>query len=239
MIHLSAPTPNEQAVPPPPDAAYPSLSVCVVLFRWAGDELQTAVTHDAHLPGDAPGADESLDATSRRIIREFGHVDAQYVEQLYTFSRLQRDRREIIISYLALFAPETTGDAGGSRITWAPIRSAELADDIERVVLEYALVRLRAKLGYTNIAFHLLPPTFTLSELQLTYESILGHAVDKRNFRRRMIASGILTTTNEKRREGSHRPAALYRFASRDDQSAYLTPPWASELGARARDEGA
>lgn len=239
MIHLSAPTPNEHASPPSPDAANPVLSVCVVLFRWAGEQLQTAITHNAHLPGDAPGADESLDATARRVIREFGHVDAQYVEQLYTFSRPQRARREIVISYLALFAPETTVDAGGAQIAWSPIGAAYLADGIERMVLEYALVRLRAKLGYTNIAFHLLPPTFTLSELQLTYETILGHAVDKRNFRRRMIASGILTGTDEKRREGSHRPAALYRFTSRDDQSAYLTPPWASELGARASDEGA
>ncbi len=239
MIHLSAPSSNAQARPPSPDAASPSLSVCVVLFRWAGDELQTAITRDAHLPCDAPAADETLDATSWRIVREFGHVDAQYLEQLYTFSRQHRDRREIIISYLGLFAPETTGDMAGTRIEWSAVCDTRLEDDIEQVVLEYALVRLRAKLGYTNIAFHLLPPTFTLSELQQTYESILGHSVDKRNFRRRMIASGILTGTNEKRREGSHRPAALYRFASRDDQSAYLTPPWASEHGADASDQGA
>jgi 8-oxo-dGTP diphosphatase len=239
MIHLSAPSSNEQALPPSPDAASPSLSVCVVLFRWAGDELQTAVTRDAHLPCDAPAAHESLDATSRRIVREFGHVDAQYLEQLYTFSRQHGDRREIIISYLGLFTPETTGDMAGTRIVWSPAGATRLEDDIERVVLEYALVRLRAKLGYTNIAFHLLPPMFTLSELQQTYESILGHSVDKRNFRRRMIASGILTGTNQQRREGSHRPAALYRFATRDDQSAYLTPPWASALGTDASEEGA
>jgi hypothetical protein len=100
---------------------------------------------------------------------------------------------------------------------------------MDRRVLDYALMRLRAKLGYTNIAFHLLPPTFTLSELQLAYEAVLGHPVDKRNFRRRMIASGILDQLDEKRRDGSHRPAALYRFASRDDREAYLTPPWALE----------
>jgi 8-oxo-dGTP diphosphatase len=95
------------------------------------------------------------------------------------------------------------------------------------MVVEYALVRLRAKLGYTNIAFHLLPELFTLSELQETYETILGRVLDKRNFRRRMIASGIVEQTEDKRREGSHRPATLYRFRPLDDRETYLTPPWA------------
>jgi hypothetical protein len=49
--------------------------------------------------------------------------------------------------------------------------------------------------------------------------------MDKRNFRRRMIASGILIDTGEQRREGSHRPAALYRFREQGDQASYLTPP--------------
>jgi 8-oxo-dGTP diphosphatase len=97
----------------------------------------------------------------------------------------------------------------------------------DRMVVEYALVRLRAKLGYTNIAFHVLPERFTLSELQETYETILARRLDKRNFRRRMIASGILLSTGDQRREGSHRPATLYRFKPGDDRETYLTPPWA------------
>ena len=95
------------------------------------------------------------------------------------------------------------------------------------MVVDYALMRLRAKLGYTNVAFHLLPEQFTLSELQETYETILARRLDKRNFRRRMIASGILLETEAKRREGSHRPATLYRFRPTDDRESYLTPPWA------------
>jgi 8-oxo-dGTP diphosphatase len=231
MIHVSAPSSNEQPVPPSSDAPSPTLRVSVALFRWAGDQLETAISLQRRLPSDAPAANESLDAAAQRIIRDYGNVDAQYLEQLYTFSRHQGDHREVIISYLGLFSPETTTNISGSRIVWSPAGSSQLADDVEHIVLEYALVRLRAKLGYTNIAFHLVPATFTLSELQLTYESILGHPVDKRNFRRRMIASGILTSTNEKRRVGSHRPAALYRFTSHDDHSAYLTPPWAPEHG--------
>jgi 8-oxo-dGTP diphosphatase len=99
-----------------------------------------------------------------------------------------------------------------------------LASNADQAVLDYALMRLRAKLGYTNIAFHLVPEKFTLPELQRAYESILLHPVDKRNFRRRILASGILTQTDEKRRDGSHRPAALYRFSSQEDHTSYLTP---------------
>jgi 8-oxo-dGTP diphosphatase len=99
--------------------------------------------------------------------------------------------------------------------------------EADRMVVDYAVVRLRAKLGYTTIAFHLLPETFTLTELQSAYETILDRPLDKRNFRRRMIASGMLEATDAKRRDGSHRPAALYRFRAEHDHAAYLTPPWA------------
>lgn len=206
-----------------------SLRVCVALFRWSGSELETATCEGGHLPCSVPHPDEPLGITAERVIHDGTDVDAQYVEQLYTFSPSDGGDREIVISYLGLFSPETFRDSDGGRLSWTPVGATTPADETERMVLEYAIVRLRAKLGYTNIAFHLVPSTFTLSELQQAYESILGQPMDKRNFRRRMIASGILTKTNATRREGSHRPAALYRFSEREDQTSYLTPPWQSE----------
>lgn len=206
-----------------------SLRVCVALFRWLGSELEVATCEEGRLPCAVPNPDEPLGITAERIIRDGARVDAQYVEQLYTFSRSAGDDREIVISYLGIFSPETFRENTAAGLHWSPARATTPTDDIERMVLEYALVRLQAKLGYTSIAFNLVPSTFTLSELQQAYESILGQPMDKRNFRRRMIASGILTKTNQTRREGSHRPAALYRFSEQEDQTAYLTPPWQSE----------
>ena len=95
------------------------------------------------------------------------------------------------------------------------------------MVLDYGVFRLRAKLSYTTIAFHLLPETFTFTELQQTYEAVLGQRLDKRNFRRRMIAAEIVVGTPAKRRDGSHRPATLYSFRAEHDAAAYLTPAWA------------
>ena len=206
-----------------------ALRVCVALFRWSGTELETATGPTGHIPWATPHPDEPLGATAERVIREWAGVDAEYVEQLYTFSRSRGPEREIVISYLGLFSPETFRATGDQALRWTPAMTTSAVDEIDRMVLQYAIVRLRAKLGYTNIAFHLVPSTFTLSELQHVYESILGQQMDKRNFRRRMIASGILANTNETRREGSHRPAMLYRFSEQEDHTSYLTPPWQSE----------
>lgn len=201
------------------------LRVCVALIRWNGTGLEIATVASNHLPSAKPAADEALDQTAIRIIREATGVDAHYLEQLYTFSPIHGGPRQIVISYLALFSPDTATPESAAHLNWSLADTSVLADELEMMVLEYALVRLRAKLGYTNIAFYLLPPTFTLSQLQQTYESILNQAMDKRNFRRRMIASGILIDTGEQRRDGSHRPAALYRFREEADQASYLTPP--------------
>ncbi len=211
----------------------PQVRISAVPLRLGRAGLSVAV-HSAAAGGlrllaGAPGSEEWLDTAARRIVRERIGSDGQYLEQLYTFGHATADTRTVTVSYLALFRDHALPDTGSQAIAWVAAHEVALPSAIDRQVLEYALMRLRAKLGYTNIAFHLLPPTFTLSELQLAYEAVLDHPVDKRNFRRRMIVSGILDQLDEKRRDGSHRPAALYRFAARDDHAAYLTPPWAVE----------
>ncbi|HEV2128291.1 MAG TPA: hypothetical protein VGR22_06715 [Thermomicrobiales bacterium] len=207
----------------------PRLTVVIVPFQFRQGTfcVGTLVSGDGThvLPSQQPATREPLDAAADRLMRDVtGHPPA-YMEQLYTVSIEQRDPWRIIVSYLVLVAPDT--DRPGEELVWVVPEDVELRRETDRMLLEYALVRLRAKLGYTNIAFHLLPPTFTLTQLQQVYEQVLGQTLDKRNFRRRMSASGILTRTGVRQREGSHRPAELYRFTSDADQSTYLTPLWA------------
>lgn len=194
------------------------LRVSVVCVRLCEAGLQTVLMDDGSIPSAIPALDESLDATADRIVAGIFNAPAAYTEQLYTFSTSCGSHREIAVSYLSLFDPECDGDA-----PWRPITDA--ADSSDAEVIDYAMIRLRAKLEYTSIAFHLMPPEFTLAELQTAYETILGATLDKRNFRRRMTTGGMLRDTGEKRREGPHRPASLYRFSGRADQSSYLTPP--------------
>lgn len=211
----------------------PTVDVRVVLFTVAGADLLAAFHHrDEHLelPREFPELGESLDAAARRIVRSATSIQEQYLEQLYTLSVVDADSRwSIIVSYIALICSETTPVSTPS-VTWQSIARLQDLSDADRMVMDYAVMRLRAKLGYTTIAFHLLPSQFTLTELQHLYETILDQCLDKRNFRRRMIASGILTLTGEKRRDGSHRPAALYRFRAEEDTASYLTPPWADPI---------
>lgn len=186
--------------------------------------VRDPLSAQARLPSGSAYRTEPLDDAARRIARGETGVTEQYLEQLYTMSRCVDERWLVIVSSIALASHSTTFSTEQPRVDWSDVRTVDLADPIDREVLDYALIRLRAKLGYTTIAFHLLPSTFTMSELQRAYETILDRPLDKRNFRRRMIASGILDVTAGVRRVGSHRPAALYRFRSSDDRSDYLTP---------------
>ena len=78
-----------------------------------------------------------------------------------------------------------------------------------------AVKRLRGKLAYAPIGFQLLPEQFTLRELQLIHEAVLGRLLNKDSFRRKMLASGDLEATGEDQSDVDHRPAEMYRFSRR------------------------
>lgn len=223
------------------ETAQPQLTIIAVPFRLRNFALE--VGHRANtrfgttLITGHPGGDESLDESARRIIAQWIGCGAQYIEQLYTLSTERQAKREVAISYVALFRQDGCVGPADDRMQWSRVADLHIHDHIHHMVFDYASLRLKAKFGYTNIAFHLLPELFTLSELQQTYEHVLGHRVDKRNFRRRMTASRTLVKSTAMRRDGSHRPAALYRFATQDDHAAYLTPSWAAASFSHRHDE--
>ena len=186
------------------------------------------------LPGGFVKMEEDLDtAAHRELCEETGVGGASYLEQLYTFGAPDRDPRTRVISvaYYALLPgpdsalrregrpavacePEAGTDAAEAR--WWPVDSLPpLAFDHDAIVAT-ALSRLRAKLGYTSVAYALLPEEFTLTELQRVYEVILGQELDKRNFRKKMLAAEILEAVPRQKREGAHRPAQLYHFTKRE-----------------------
>jgi 8-oxo-dGTP diphosphatase len=208
----------------------PRVELRVVALTFAHGALYTFVSRDgqnAHLPHSVPIQGESLDETAARLLRANLGFSEQYMEQLYSLSHAGSGEWSIIVSYLALICTE--GDLASLELgEWIRPTAIETLSESDRLVIDYALFRLRAKLGYTTIAFHLMPPLFTLSELQNVFETILGRTLDKRNFRRRMATLGILAGSRQTRRDGSHRPARLYRFLPDRDPTDYLTPPWAS-----------
>jgi 8-oxo-dGTP diphosphatase len=171
------------------------------------------------LPGGRIGARETVEQAAARELREKTSVTDVYLEQLYTFSDPERDPsgRCIAVAHVALIpatAQLRTTD-NYSAIGWFPAdRPPPLAFD-HKAILAYAVKRLRAKLEYTNVAYSLLEPTFTLGELQRVYQAILGRLLDPRNFQRRIQAVGLVEETGEMRTGRAHRPARLFRFSSR------------------------
>ncbi len=172
------------------------------------------------LPGGLVGEAEPLDAAAARELSARTGVGGVYLEQLYTFGRPDRDPagRVVSVAYVGLIAhgrfPGAVANPKYRRAAWCPVRrQPPLAYDHADIV-RTAVARLRAKLQYTNLVYTLLPPAFTLSELQGVYEAILGRALDRRNFRKKILATALLVPVGRQRR-GAHRPAALYRFRRR------------------------
>lgn len=173
------------------------------------------------LPGGLIGEAETLEEAAARELAEKTGMEDVYMEQLYTFSAPRRDPagRVVAAAYLVLVpaegvllrTPEKYAGIGWFDVSALP----HLAFDHEEMV-SYAVQRLRYKLEYTNVAYSLLPESFTLSELQRAYESILGRALDPRNFRKRITSLGLIEPTGEERRGGAHRPAHLFRFTTRE-----------------------
>ncbi len=159
---------------------------------------------------------ETAETALTRHLASKTHLPHIYTEQLYTFSALERDKRNrvISISYLALVRPETCEADSTSDIRWCPVSQLpKLAYD-HKEIFTVALERLRGKLAYTNLAQFLLPKEFTLTQLQEVYELVLEREIDKRNFRKKILSLGIIEETGKAQEGVKNRPAALYRFTS-------------------------
>ena len=200
-----------------------ALTVDCVVFGFDGSALQVLLIRRAFepfrnswaLPGGFVQLEETLDEAARRELLEETGLSDVFLEQLYTFGSLNRDPRERVVSvaYYALVKPSAvTAATDAAEAKWFDVsKLPSLAFD-HKDILAAALTRLRGKLTYQPIGFELLPPKFTLSQLQRLYEAVLGQELDKRNFRKKALSYDILIPLKEKHQDGPHRPAQLFRF---------------------------
>lgn len=194
-----------------------SLNVHVVLFSLSEDALQILLAPGQkdswHLPGQDVRAEESLEAAAMRAFADQPRSGNAYLEQLYTYGdpgRIQ-GRRMVSVVYFALIPPDAQRSSVAGNMRWFPLNELPALVHDHQEIIAYALRRLHYKMEYSAAGFELLPDEFTLSELQHTYEIVLGEKLDKRNFRRRILEAGIIEGT-PRRRTGEGRPARLYRY---------------------------
>lgn len=208
----------------------PTLTVDSVLLELDGNQLSVLLIKRARepfagwwaLPGGYCAAGETTRDAIARVLKDKAGLDTNklgLVEQLYTFDTIARDPRghAVSVTYMGLGRDlQLRGSAQSPQ--FFPVDSLpELAYD-HGDIIRYALERLQSKLSYTNAVYALLPDAFTFTQLQQAYEAVLGHPLDKRNFRKKFLAYDAIEPTGKQHKEGAHRPAMLFRFHRRELQ---------------------
>jgi 8-oxo-dGTP diphosphatase len=205
-----------------------ALTVDCVVFGLDEDDLKVMLIQRGlppfegrwALPGGFVRMDETLEQAARRELREETGLDDVWLEQLGGFDAIDRDPRERVITFAftalvklagrAVHAATDARDAAWFAVSDPP----PLAFDHDEI-LAAATARLRDKVRREPIGFELLPPRFTLGQLQRLYEIVLERPLDKRNFRKRVIALDVLEDSGEVQKDVAHRAARLYRFNRR------------------------
>jgi len=167
------------------------------------------------LPWDGPRDDERIEETGARIARALLGAAASLIEQVGTTNDARRHpgNAEVSVGVVALAPLGVDAPVSGSGAAWFPLDELPPLAPRHRGIVDRAALVVRQRLDQSPIAFRLLPPTFTLSELQGIYELLLGRRLHKASFRRALQASFLVEPTDAWRSEGRGRPAQLFRFA--------------------------
>lgn len=221
----------------------PAVTVDVVLFTIRAGELAVLLIRrggapfKGHwaLPGGFVEENETLERAASRELKEETGIEQSALEQLGAFGDPGRDPRGHTVSvafYAFLVAPArpvAADDAADAQwVSIASLARSRVAFDHARIIA-LAVARLREHLtgGAHELparrALEIVPPRFTLSELQHVHEAVLGRQLDKRNFRAKLLLRDVIEPVASAHRTGRHRPAQLYRWSSKP--APHAVPP--------------
>jgi 8-oxo-dGTP diphosphatase len=206
------------------------LAVDCIIFGFDGVELKILLIKRGFNPekdnwslmGGFIQTHESIDQAANRILKELTGIEGVYLEQLYTFGDPNRDPIEHTASvcHFALvdihkYEAQLNNDYHAE---WFPLKKFPKLIFDHNEMVEMAAKRLRYKAAFHPILFELLPDRFTLPQLQILYENVYNTTIDKRNFSKRVLATGLLIKLAEKDKGSSKRGAFYYRL---DTQNYY------------------
>ncbi|MEM9930349.1 MAG: NUDIX domain-containing protein [Bacteroidota bacterium] len=189
-----------------------ALTADCAVFGFFGDALRILLVRRAvepfkgawALPGGVMQPNETLEDTAIHLLRTLVNVENVKIRQVKTYSGLYRHpiRRVVTTSYFALVSPEDHNPVAREhldKVMWCPLEELpELGFD-HLTIVQDAHKALKEALRRQPLAFQLLPENYTLKEVQKVYESIIGEDLDRRNFRRKIMAYGFLINTEEKK----------------------------------------
>jgi 8-oxo-dGTP diphosphatase len=202
---------------------HPAVATDCVIFGFDGIKLHVLLIERGAepyksmwaFPGGFLKMEEDAEQGALRELKEETNLTAKYIEQFYTFSDPHRDPRERIISiayYALVKIQEVKGGDDAAKAQWFAIDEIpRLAFDHDRI-LRKAMEKLRERIHFQPIGFELLPEKFTLKELQMLYEAILGVQFDRRNFAKKMLHFELLNQLDETVWPTPKREAFLYSF---------------------------
>lgn len=199
-------------------------AVDCIIFGFDGSALKLLLVHRSLEPekgkwslmGGFVLPDEDCDTAANRVLKKSTGLEGVYLEQLHVFSNPQRDpvERTLSVAYFALIDIHQYEQqiSDEYHAEWFHLeRIPKLIFD-HRQMVELAKSRLTYKAALHPILFELLPPKFTLPQLQCLYEGIYGTQLDKRNFSRKILSTGLLIKQKDKERESSKKGAFYYKL---------------------------
>lgn len=205
------------------------VAVDCIIFGFDGQELKLLLVKrnfppakgEWSLMGGFLKKDESLDNAAARVLFKLTGLQKVYLEQLYSYGKIDRDPGERVISaaYYALVKIDEYDEKLLKKYNakWFLINGfPDLIFD-HNIMVNKALKRLKRKAQSQPIGFELLPEKFTIPQLQKLYETIFQKEFDKRNFRKKILGFQVLQKFDEKEKKSSKKGAYLYRF----DQDKY------------------
>lgn len=166
------------------------------------------------LPGGFLKMDERVEECAFRELKEETSLEPEQIEQFGVFSSLDRDPRGRVVTvafYALVKRTHVIGGDDANDARWFPIEDLPPLAFDHKEIIDEAMLALKRDLHHQPIGFMLLDEQFSMPELQRLYEAILGRHFDRRNFQKKMMASGIVTPTVYSESTG-HRPSKLFTF---------------------------
>jgi 8-oxo-dGTP diphosphatase len=226
------------------------ISVDCVIFGFHENDLKVLLLKAKYagiwaLPGGFILKDEHMDMAAQRILKQRTGLDDIYLQQFHVFSDPNRSTKKMNQQFLKNIGVKSEKSwmferfitigyyalVDFTKVTPAPDNISETCEwfsiyDIPGMILDHrqiideALQNLRMQLNFHPVGYNLLPNKFTMPELQKLYETILNKKLDRRNFQRKIVATGILKRLNETKKGVAHRAPFYYKFDLRKYEKA-------------------